>query len=76
LARIAHLEEEKNALLDYIEDSEQNGNDPRVSQLSARIKQLEAENANLYQMTENLKYQEAMSRHKVEDLSHQVHSLS
>jgi predicted nuclease with TOPRIM domain len=44
--------------------------------MTARIKQLEAENAALYKMSENLKYQEAMSRHKVEDLSQQVHSLS
>jgi len=44
--------------------------------MAARIKQLEAENATLYSMTENLKYSEAVSRHKVEDLSNQVHSLS
>lgn len=41
-----------------------------------RVKQLEAENKNLYAMTENLKYSEAMSRHKVDDLSQQIHGLS
>lgn len=44
--------------------------------MAKRIKRLEAENKNLYAMTENLKYQEAMSRHKVEDLSQQLHSVS
>jgi|688.fasta_scaffold879155_1 hypothetical protein len=45
-------------------------------QMAQRVKQLEAENKNLYAMTENLKYSEAMSRHKVEDLSQQIHSYS
>lgn len=67
--------------MDYIEETGQRRStttsEPQhLQQMAARIKQLETENATLYDMTENLKYSEAVSRHKVEDLSNQVHSLS
>ena len=85
------LEEEKNALLDYIEesatatensrrDNDNDGqedyrmtmNDAKIEEMSNLIKTLEADKANLYQMTEDLKYQEGMSRQKISELQTQL----
>ena len=82
IEQLQKLEEEKNALLDYIEESEASKHESKILnemstegskmspnemnmkmvEMSQMIRQLEAEKAHLYQMTEDLKYQEGMSR--------------
>ena len=82
IEQVHKLEEEKNALLDYIEESEASKHESKILnemstegskmspnemnmklvEMSQMIRQLEAEKAHLYQMTEDLKYQEGMSR--------------
>lgn len=67
LERIQMLENEKNALLDYIEENvEKSQKSERLQSEriieSDRLKQVEIEKNKLYQQLENLKYQEAMTR--------------
>ena len=86
--RVQKLEEEKNALLDYIEESEASKHESqiqnemsterskmspnemniRLAEMSQMVRHLEAEKAHLYQMTEDLKYQEGMSRQRICEL--------
>ena len=44
----------------------------RLVEMSQMIRHLEAEKAHLYQMTEDLKYQEGMSRQKICELQAQL----
>ena len=44
----------------------------KIEEMSNLIKTLEADKTNLYQMTEDLKYQEGMSRQKISELQTQL----
>ncbi|CDW83113.1 UNKNOWN [Stylonychia lemnae] len=78
LDKIKQLEDEKNALLDYIEEniekSQQNTNRSlsEANNTQDKVKQLEYEKSKLFQLCENLKYTEAQNRQKVIELEEQL----
>lgn len=91
LDKIKQLEDEKNALLDYIEENieKSHANTNRsaavlgesgnvAAMLSGmgvqndRLKQLEYENSKMFQLCENLKYQEATHKQRVVELEQEL----
>lgn len=62
MEKLKQMEDEKNALLDYIEDNiEKSQNSQRAAERkdsNEKVQQLEYEKSKLYQLCENLKYQD------------------